>query len=196
MPARQLAVELDGEGVHRDRRRRRGGARPRPAPRCRSGRGGSRPRSRPGRCRSTCRARRRSGGRSRSTRRARSSFTSASSLRHESAGSSPSSAAVGAERREAVERDPAAGGVEARLGQPQRRGAVRGVAREVRVRLPSPRGSARSACARSRDRCRRSRGASSRPTTSRVGAASSETPQRPMPVSSLTCTGTPSGTRR
>ena len=34
-----------------------------------------------------------------------------------------------------------------------------------------------------------------RPTTSRVGAASSETPQRPMPVSSLTWTGTPSGTR-
>ena len=31
------------------------------------------------------------------------------------------------------------------------------------------------------------------PTTARVGAGSSETPQRPMPVSSFTCTTTPSG---
>src|SRR5205085_3215918 len=40
-----------------------------------------------------------------------------------------------AERREAVERDAAAGRVEAGLREPDGRGAVRGVARQVRVRL-------------------------------------------------------------
>ena len=42
---------------------------------------------------------------------------------------------IGVERRDAVQRDPAAGGVEARLGQRQRGRAVRDVAGEMRVRL-------------------------------------------------------------
>ena len=85
-------VELDGERVHRDRADDRRAARRRRAPRFRSGRGGSRPRSRPGRCRSTSAARRRSGGRSPCSRPGRSCFTCASSAPPRSTGSSPSSA--------------------------------------------------------------------------------------------------------
>ena len=75
----------------------------------------------------------------------------------------------------------------------QRGGAVRDVARQVRVRRPSPRGSARSATRRTPRRCRRSRGGSSARRPRPAASGSSESPQRPMPVSSFRCTRTPRG---
>ena len=62
----QLAVELDGEGVHRDRARRPCGAHPRPAPQFRSTRRNCR-HSRPGRSRSRSGLSQSNGGRSRSS---------------------------------------------------------------------------------------------------------------------------------
>ena len=70
-------------------------------------------------------------------------------------------ARVLAERREPVQRDPAAGGVEARRRKPQRSGAVGDVRASALDRARSPSGSARSAGPRRSGRSRRWPGATS-----------------------------------
>ena len=77
-----------------------------------------------------------------------------------------------AERRQPVERDPAARGVEPRFGKSQRRCAVRCVPRQPRERRRRLARSARSARGRTLDRSRQSPGASStRPRRASVNGA-------------------------
>ena len=101
-------------------------SRPR-APPCRSGRAGSRPRTRRGRCRCAPAPRRRSGARSPCSRPAAAPAPARRSSARTSAGSSPWPAGSSPNGREPVERDAAADGVEARLGEAERAGAVRQV---------------------------------------------------------------------
>ena len=99
---------------------------------------------------------------------------------------------IGAERRDPVERDPAARRVEARRRIAERPGAVGDVAGQRRV-LPvaAPNRSIWSSVNAA------SQSADAKwlisPTTSRPGAGSSASPQRPIPVSSFRWTRTPSG---
>ena len=121
-------------------------------------------------------------------------FTCASSARQRERRLEPVLGRVGAERRDAVERDAAAGGVEARRGEAQRAALFARCRVQARDTAPSPRGSARAAArAKAGSESAVARWLIS-PTTSRGSAGSSESPQRPMPVSSFRCTGTPSGT--
>ena len=85
-----------------------------------------------------------------------------------------------AERRDAVERDAAPGRVEARLGQPQRPGAVRHVARRGAA-YGAVASRNRSTCSRAnRGRCRRWRDASS-PDDFARGRAAPRRPTAPCP---------------
>ena len=99
------------------RYRRRVGARPRRGPRCPSCRDGSRPRNRPGRARSRSALRRRTGGRTRCSPRARAASTAGTSDSQRSAGRSPQPRRPFPERRDPVQGDPTARGVETRRGR-------------------------------------------------------------------------------
>ena len=181
--------------VHRDRADDAAPACRRRPPSCRSGRAGSRRRNRPARSRSRSRARRRSGARSPCSRPAR----GASRAR----GATPSEGPARARRAAGSPPDgeipysaiPQRTASKSRL---RRSGACPRCSRGAASRRPSP-----AVASRNRSICARvnsgSDSADARwlitPTTSRVGAGSSESPHRPMPVSSLRCVGTPSGTR-
>ena len=129
----ELPRQLDRERVHRDGADRPAALAGDATPRCRSGRGGSRPHSRRGRARSRCDARRRSAGRSRCSRPAQSASPGRGGSRQPRTRLEPVLRRIRPERREAVQRDAAAGRVEAGLGDAQRGRAVRGVAGELRV---------------------------------------------------------------
>ena len=110
-----------------------------------------------------------------------------------SAGSSPSARWIGAERRDAVQRDAAANRVEARLGVAKRRRAVRDVTRE-RLRAGGRLAEALDLELRERRIGLRGRRWLMHARRRRASATgSSGEPQRPIPVSSFRWTRTPSG---
>ena len=110
-PALDRSWSLDRDHVHRDGTDDRAHARPRRAPPCRSCRGETHPRTRPGRGRSRSGRPRRTDARSRCSHPAPSCLAPATSDSQRSAGAGPSGRVV-PERGDPVDRDPAARGVE------------------------------------------------------------------------------------